>query len=123
MTSRRVGPGEHCTTVTYEWRSKCKFERSRNMRMASPARQLIGEGIQGANRFGTYEFRDDHRVGGYRWFAGGCIRLGCRYVDHRETSGPPRLVGKADCTTGGAVFRLHWRKRTLADRRHAAQLR
>lgn len=59
-----------------------------------------GEGVQGANRFGAYDFHDDPRLGGYWWFAGGCIRLGCRYVDHGEASGPPRLVGKADCETG-----------------------
>src|SRR5215469_12005344 len=106
---------EHCTSVLYEWRFKCKFEARRNVRIANPARQLSRRRRpRGANRLGAYEFRNDHRLGGYWWLAGGCIRLGCRYVDHGESSGPSRLVGKADCATGGAVFRLHWRKRALA---------
>jgi hypothetical protein len=31
---------EHCTSVLYEWRFKCKFEGRRNVRIANPARQL-----------------------------------------------------------------------------------
>src|SRR5713101_2714437 len=69
----------------------------------------------------TYKFGDNHCPSGYRWFARRRIGLGRRDVDHSEASGPARLVGKADCATGGAVFRLHWRKRALAGRRHAAQ--
>src|SRR5215469_2975566 len=114
---------EHCTSVLYEWRFKCKSRLAGTCESRIRHASYSGEGIQGANRFGTYEFCDDHCLGGYWWFAGGCIRLGCRYVDHGESSGPPRLVGKADCATGGAVFRLPWRKRALAGRRHAAQLR
>jgi len=44
-----------------------------------------------------------------------------RDVITAEASGPARLVGQADCATGGAVFRLHWRSARLLVRRHAAQ--
>jgi hypothetical protein len=71
----------------------------------------------------AYKFGDNHCPGGYLWFARRRIGLNLRDVDHSEASGPAQLIGKSDCTTGGAVFRLHWRKRPLAARRYAAQRR
>ncbi len=95
---------EHCTSVLYEWRFKCKSRIAGTRESRIHHATYRGEGVQGANRFGAYEFRDDHRLRGYRWFAGGCIRLGCRHVDYGEASGPPRLVGKADCATREALY-------------------
>ena len=53
--------------------------------------------------------------------ARGCTRISHHDMDHSEASGSARLIGKADCATGGAVRLFHWRKLTLASRRHGAQ--
>src|SRR5215469_3369628 len=110
-----------CAPLAYEWRSRCKIKRSRSVRKHESGKPPTTTAKKIRIRFvrRTYEFGDDQcPSSGYRWFARRCTELSHHDMDHSEASGPARHIGEADCASGGALFRLHWRKLALAGRCH-----